>query len=44
MADFPVWDGGTVARYALVLLSAVVLGAVPPVLQAANTSPGRLLT
>ena len=44
MADFPVCDGATVARYALVLLSAVVFGAVPPALQAANTSPGRLLT
>jgi hypothetical protein len=44
MADFPAWDSVTVARYALVLLAAGLLGAVPPALRAARTPPSRLLT
>jgi putative ABC transport system permease protein len=44
MTDFPVWDGATVGRYALILFSAVVLGAVPPAWHAARTSPSSLFT
>ena len=44
MADSPTWDGGTVAPYALLLLSVVLLGALPPAVRAARTPPGRLLT
>jgi putative ABC transport system permease protein len=44
MTDFPAWDGETVGRYALILLSAVILGAVPPAWQAARTPPSRLFT
>jgi putative ABC transport system permease protein len=43
LADFPVWDGGTLLRYALILLFAVLVGALPLAVRATRVSPGRLL-
>jgi hypothetical protein len=44
LADFPVWDGGTLLRYALILLFAVLVGALPLAVRATRVSPGRLLS
>ena len=43
LADFPVWDGGTLLRYALILLFAVLVGALPLAVRATRVPPGRLL-
>jgi ABC-type antimicrobial peptide transport system permease subunit len=44
MADLPAWDPVVVARYAALLVVAVVLGAVPPAWRAARAAPGELMT
>jgi putative ABC transport system permease protein len=44
MADLPAWDTTVVARYAAILMAAVVLGAVPPAWRAARTTPGELIS
>jgi putative ABC transport system permease protein len=44
MSDLPSWDTAVLARYAAILVAAVMLGAVPPAWRAARTSPGELMT
>jgi putative ABC transport system permease protein len=44
MADLPAWNADVVARYAAILVAAVVLGAAPPAWRAARTTPGELIT